>query len=42
MGAMIYALDGQAIPDDPYERGFTKADDKTERKLVKLTFNALL
>ncbi len=40
--AMLYALDGQAVPDDPYERCLTKADDKAERKLVKQTFNALL
>jgi len=40
--AMLYALDGQVIPDDPYERCLTKVDNKAERKLVKLTFNALL
>lgn len=40
--AMLYALGGQAIPDDPYERCLTKADNKAERKLIKLTFNALL
>ena len=40
--AMLYAGDGQTIPDDPYERCLTKADDKSERKLVKQTFNALL
>lgn len=40
--AMLYAMGGQAIPDDPYERCLTKADNKAERKLVKLTFNALL
>ncbi|MGQ3486961.1 hypothetical protein [Roseovarius pacificus] len=40
--AMLYAMDGQAIPDDPYERCLTRADDPAERKLVKQTFNALL
>ncbi|MFD2740670.1 hypothetical protein ACFSUD_13870 [Sulfitobacter aestuarii] len=40
--AMLYAQDGQAIPDDPYERCLTKKDNKAERKLVKRTFNALL
>jgi hypothetical protein len=40
--AMLYAQDGQPIPDDPYERCLTKKDNKAERKLVKLTFNALL
>lgn len=40
--AMLYAGDGQTIPYDPYERCLTKADDKSERKLVKQTFNALL
>lgn len=40
--AMLHALDGQTIPDDPYERCLTKVDNKAERKLVKLTFNALL
>ena len=40
--AMLYAQDGQPIPDDPYERCLMKKDNKVERKLVKLTFNALL
>lgn len=40
--AMLYAQDGQPIPDDPYERCLTKAGNKAERKLVKQTFNALL
>jgi hypothetical protein len=40
--AMLYAQDGQPIPDDPYERCLTKVGNKAERKLVKQTFNALL
>lgn len=40
--AMLYAQDGQSIPDDPYERCLTKKGNKAERKLVKQTFNALL
>lgn len=40
--AMLYAQEGQSIPDDPYERCVTKWGSKSERKLVKLTFNALL
>lgn len=40
--AMLYAMGGQVIPDDPYERCLAKADNKAERKLVKRTFNALL
>ncbi|NKW78222.1 hypothetical protein HGD90_02185 [Rhodobacteraceae bacterium R_SAG7] len=40
--AMLYAQDGQSIPDDPYERCLTRAQNKAERKLVKQTFNALL
>jgi len=40
--AMLYAQNGQPIPDDPYERCLTKAGNKSERKLVKQTFNALL
>lgn len=40
--AMLYALEGQPIPDDPYECCLTKAGNKDERKLVKRTFNALL
>ncbi|MFT6089474.1 hypothetical protein [Sulfitobacter sp.] len=40
--AMLYAQNGQPIPDDPYERCLTKIGNKAERKLVKQTFNALL
>lgn len=40
--AMLYAQDGQPIPDDPYVRCLTKVGNKAERKLVKQTFNALL
>lgn len=44
--AMLFAVAGLQIPDDPYERCLSKAIDtpegKAERKLVKLTFNALL
>jgi len=40
--AMLYAQDGQPIPNDPYERCLTKMGNKAERKLVKQTFNALL
>lgn len=40
--AMLFAIQGLPIPDDPYERCLTKAANKTERKLVKRTFNALL
>lgn len=40
--AMLFAQDGQPIPDDPYERCMTKADNRAERKLIKATFNALL
>ena len=39
---MLYAQAGQSNPDDPYERCLTKPDNKSERKLVKQTFNALL
>ena len=40
--AMLYAQDGQPIPDDPYARCLTKVGNKAERTLVKRTFNALL
>lgn len=40
--AMLYAQAALPIPDDPYQRCVTKPDNKAERKLVKLTFNALL
>ena len=40
--AMLYAKAGQPIPDDPYERCLSIAGSKSERKLVKQTFNALL
>lgn len=40
--AMLYATEGLAIPDDPYERCVTKVGNKTERQIVKRTFNALL
>ncbi|KQI67603.1 hypothetical protein AN189_14930 [Loktanella sp. 3ANDIMAR09] len=44
--AMLFAEAGLQIPNDPYERCLSKAIDtpegKAERKLVKLTFNALL
>lgn len=40
--AMLYAQEAAAIPNDPYERCLTRAGDKTERQLVKRTFNALL
>lgn len=40
--AMLYAEAGLTIPDDPYERCLTGKGNKAERKLVKLTFNALL
>lgn len=40
--AMLYAQDGQPIPDDPYEQCLTRVGNKAERKLVKQTFNALL
>ncbi|WP_238368797.1 hypothetical protein [Mesobacterium pallidum] len=40
--AMLYAKEGQPIPDDPYARCLTRHGDKAERGLVKRTFNALL
>lgn len=40
--AMLFAEEGLPIPNDPYERCLTKAGNKAERKVVKLTFNALL
>lgn len=40
--AMLFAQAGLKIPDDPYERCLTGKGGKAERKLVKLTFNALL
>lgn len=40
--AMLYAQEGIAVPDDPYERCLAKRGDRAERALVKQTFNALL
>ncbi|MCP9481153.1 hypothetical protein NNA36_04180 [Shimia sp. CNT1-13L.2] len=40
--AMLYALEGLPIPDDPYQRCLAHAGNKAERRLVKRTFNALL
>ncbi|MDG1370649.1 MAG: hypothetical protein P8Q48_10505 [Paracoccaceae bacterium] len=40
--AMLYAQEGMAIPDDPYERCLRQKGNKVERGLVKQTFNALL
>lgn len=40
--AMLYAMDGKAIPSDPYEQCYSKWGSKGARKIVKLAFNALL
>lgn len=40
--AMLYAQEGLAIPEDPYERCQRTAGNRAERQLVKRTFNALL
>ena len=40
--AMLFALAGKNIPSDPYSRCVTNKGNDIERKLVKLTFNALL
>jgi hypothetical protein len=40
--AMLFAEIGQGIPHDPYERCLRQTDSPKERKLIKLTFNALL
>jgi hypothetical protein len=40
--AMLYAMDGKAIPSDPYEQCYSKWGNKGARKIVKLAFNALL
>jgi hypothetical protein len=40
--AMLYAMDGKAIPSDPYEQCYSKWGNKSARKVVKLAFNALL
>ncbi|GLQ35352.1 hypothetical protein GCM10007939_16350 [Amylibacter marinus] len=40
--AMLYAMDGKAIPSDPYEHCYSKWSNKSARKLVKLAFNAML
>jgi hypothetical protein len=40
--AMLFAEAGMDIPDDPYLRCLRRAGGVNERKLVKLTFNALL
>ncbi|MEL7470761.1 MAG: hypothetical protein AAFN27_20080 [Pseudomonadota bacterium] len=40
--AMLFAEAGLDIPADPYGRCLTRVGDRKERKLVKLTFNALL
>lgn len=40
--AMLYAMEGKAIPSDPYEQCYSKWGNKGARKVVKLAFNALL
>ena len=40
--AMLFADAGLDIPNDPYKRCLTHSGGPKERKLVKLTFNALL
>lgn len=40
--AMLFAEAGEDIPADPYERCVVHTGGPDERKLVKLTFNALL
>lgn len=40
--AMLFAEAGMSIPNDPYERCLRRTGGIRERKLVKLTFNALL
>lgn len=40
--AMLYAKQGKVIPDDPYAECASKWSHEGSRKLVKLTFNALL
>lgn len=40
--AMLFAEIGGSIPDDPYERCLRQTGSPNERKLIKLTFNALL
>lgn len=40
--AMLFAELGKHIPDDPYERCLRQTGSPKERKLIKLTFNALL
>ncbi|MEL6884275.1 MAG: hypothetical protein AAFP87_07180 [Pseudomonadota bacterium] len=40
--AMLFAQAGESIPADPYEKCVVHTGGPDERKLVKLTFNALL
>ena len=40
--AMLYAMAGQPIPKDPYKQCYSKWGSRSARKIVKLTFNALL
>lgn len=40
--AMLFAEAGESIPSDPYARCIVHTGGQDERKLVKLTFNALL
>ncbi len=40
--AMLYAMDGQSIPSDPYKQCYSRSENEKARKVVKLAFNALL